>query len=83
MMDQVSKERVIRQLDLDWEDERKAWGWQLPDPATLPWRAWGVRHVRAALHIAWIYLLFEPLQPDWRALWRAHWVAYAIRRGWC
>jgi hypothetical protein len=71
------------QPDLDWIDEGVAWNWEMPTKAHPLWRRWGLRHVRAAAGVLWAYLSFKPLRPDWHALWRAHWVAYAIRRGWC
>lgn len=71
------------QPDLDWIDEGIAWNWEMPAKASPLWRRWGLRHARAAGKVVWAYLCFRPCQPDWHALWRAHWLAYAIRRGWC
>lgn len=81
-MNQQSR-NFAAQRDLDWLDEAVAWQWKVPERAAPFWRRWGIRHVRAAALVTWAYLSFKPLQPDWNALWRAHWLAYAIRRGWC
>lgn len=83
-MDRQLKKEVVVQHDLDWLDEAVAWGWEMPkERADRFWRQWGLRHVRAAATVIGAYLMFEPFQPNWHALWRAHWLAYAIRRGWC
>jgi hypothetical protein len=69
--------------DHDWIDEGAAWQWEMPAKAAPFWRRWGIRHVRAFGVELWAWLTFMPTEPEWRALWRAEWVAYAIRRGWC
>lgn len=76
-------EAVVAQHDLDWLDEAVACQWEMPIKAGPFWRRPGVRHLRAFAKVAWAHLNFNPLQPDWKGLWRAEWLAYAIRRGWC
>lgn len=74
---------VTPQGDLDWLDEGTAWQWEMPEKAGPFWRRWGVRHLRAFGRLLWVYLTFVPTSPDRHQLWRAEWLAYAIRRGWC
>ena len=69
--------------DHDWLDEAIAWQWELPPVAGWFWRLYGIRHIRSALWVAGAYILLVPCKPDWHALWRREWTAYAIRRGWC
>lgn len=73
---------ILTQRDFDWMDEAAAWNWMAPPQAQAALRLWGIRHARAIACVVGAYLSFKPLQPDWHALWRAHWLAYAIRRGW-
>lgn len=76
-------DQAVAQRDLDWIDEATAFGWAIPEKAGRLCRSWGVRHARAAWIVAVSYLAFNPLKPDWKAMWYAQWRAYAIRRGWC
>jgi hypothetical protein len=68
--------------DFDWLDEGLAWQFQMPAPAFVVFRWWGIRHARAALLVAGAYIHLIPAKPDWRKLWQREWVAYAVWRGW-
>lgn len=73
--------------DEEWYQAEADQGWELPEPAAWPWRAWGVRHVRALWHgyradklarewaeIGGIGDGYMPPYDEWRL--------YAIWRGW-
>lgn len=75
---------LVTQKDHDWLDEAIAWQFEMPEIAGPFWRIWGVRHIRAW----WMELRAHAFisireQGDWTKIWRAEWIAYAIRRGWC
>jgi hypothetical protein len=74
-----------RENDARWAADGKEHGWVLPKTA-LPWRIWGVRHVRFLYH-AWGA---ERHAAQWASIGIGiggpnqydRWVLYAILRGW-
>lgn len=67
---------LVTEQDRLWYDEGLRRRWRLNNPASRPWRLWGIRHARAfwTAGLWWVLSVATTDYEEWRH--------YAVRRGW-